>query len=157
MEAASLLHESIFVNTMVALAPGYSLSEIISGIKFIVEALDALKKTGGASSDYQQIIQDVNDIQDILQDLQKTTPTETNARHFHLICNKAKQLETILKEFVDSTKKYNDALRRPSGWSHETTRKLQWHVIETPKVKVLQSKISSQLPIIEMLHLLLMS
>ncbi|SRR6266536_947411 len=110
---------------MVFPAPGYSLNDIISGIRFIAKAISALRENGGASSDYQQILNDVDYLEYILQDIQKATLTQTNASHFGLIRDKASELETILRDFVSSTNKYTGALGHQSRWSNEIPRKLQ--------------------------------
>jgi hypothetical protein len=142
---------------MASLYPGYSVSDIISGIKWVAQLLSALKEKGGASSDYQQIIRDVNRLEYILQEIQKTPRTETNTSHFRFICSTASELKTTLEEFVDSINKYDEALGPEWRRSEWIPRKLQWQVVESPKVKALQSKIAFQFLIIEMLYQLLLA
>jgi hypothetical protein len=142
---------------MASLYPGYSLGDIISGIKWIAQVLSTLKEKGGASSDYQQIIRDVNRLEYILQEIKNTPPTETNASHVHFICPTTNELKTTLEEFLDSTSKYNEALGPQWRRSEGIPRKLQWQVVESPKVKALQSKIAFQFLIIEMLYQLLLA
>jgi hypothetical protein len=122
---------------MASLYPGYSVSDIISGIKWVAQLLFALGEKVGASSDYQQIILDVNRLEYILQEIQKTPPTETNTSHFLSICSTASELKTTPKEFVDNINKYNEDLGHQWKHSEGIPRKLQWQVFETPKLKAL--------------------
>ncbi|KUJ06415.1 uncharacterized protein LY89DRAFT_412240 [Mollisia scopiformis] len=135
--------------------PGYSLNDLIQGINFVVDALSALKEDGGASSEYQQTIQEMNSLEQILRSIQRITPTETNTSYFRLIHTQASELEATIRCFVSSTEKYNEALGHRSKRRDGVLRKLQWHFVESSTVKALKSKLSFHLQIIDMLWQLL--
>jgi hypothetical protein len=90
----------------------------------------ALQKVGGASSQYQHILLELNALYKVLQLLERLEPTEENASHINAIRGMALACQIPLRDFLTKLEKYEASLS-PFSTQHSLRaagRKTQWAV-----------------------------
>ena len=70
----------------------------------------ALKKTGGASAEYQDAIIELKGLKHALQHLEALEPTEDNFRHVNAIRGMALACQLPLRDFMTKLEKYESSL-----------------------------------------------
>ena len=132
----------------------YSLSDIALGVKIIGTAITALKEYGGASSEYQELQRDLTDLQHVLHFLQTLhgKPGFGDLDTLNLIATRATASTARLDDFLRSIRKYESYLTRSSKWNNAISRKLQWALLESKKVKKLHTRVALDMRIINNLQ-----
>ena len=133
---------------------GYSLSDVALGIKIVGTAISALKESDGASSEFQELMRDLVDLQRILQSIQaaRERPVVANSDSLDQIAARAKVSATRIDTFLDQVRKFENALGQPSKWNNAIPRKLQWALLESMKVRKFYKRIGRDLHIISALQ-----
>jgi hypothetical protein len=132
---------------MVVPAFGFSVGDVVSAIQLITKVAKALKETGGASQDFQLLLQELQQLEIILEQLQHV-PGTTSAIPSHLNAVKAVALavQVPLKEFLAKIEKFGRALSSENVWK-KAGRKVEWAITmqeETSKIRaILTMKIVS--------------
>ena len=90
----------------------------------------ALKQTGGASSEYQDVVIELKSLKHTLQRLEALEPTEDNLGHVNAIRGMALACQLPLREFMTKLEKYENPL---GSWVEQTAfrapiRKAKWAV-----------------------------
>src|SRR5439155_14466043 len=86
---------------------GWSASDIVRAIEFVVEVGKALKETGGASSNYQQTVDFLFVVECTLQNLRMlASSTIDNNKSADLIELQSRQVQKSLDTFMDSVEKF---------------------------------------------------
>lgn len=70
----------------------------------------ALKETGGAATEYQQVVIELEGLKKVLQQLEAFEPTEDNARHVNAIRGMALACQLPLRDFMVKLEKYEASL-----------------------------------------------
>ena len=70
----------------------------------------ALKETGGAATEYQQVVIELESLKKVLQQLEAFEPTEDNARHVNAIRGMALACQLPLRDFMVKLEKYEASL-----------------------------------------------
>ena len=70
----------------------------------------ALKETGGASTEYQQAVIELNGLTYILKYLERLEPTADNANHVNAIRGMALACQLPLRDFMTKLEKYESSL-----------------------------------------------
>ena len=106
---------------------------------------NALRKTGGAASDYQHVIVELQGLQNVLVRLAALEPTESNVGHVNAIRGMALACQFPLREFLIRIDKYGAALD-----PFATTgivgagKKAKWAVFVAEDVKKLRALVSAK-------------
>lgn len=104
--------------------------------------IQALKETGGASSEYQATVIELKGLEHALQHLQALEPTEDNLSHVNAIRCMALACQLPLREFLTKLEKYESSL---GPWADRMNyrsagRKARWALefaAEVEKLRVL--------------------
>ena len=133
------------------MATGFGFS--IAGIELVTKISKALKDSGGASAEYQQIVQQLESLKLTLQQLSSVKATTQNNAFINAIRTQAQIVETSLQQSLDSITKYNKSLggQAPKGARHGSARKIEWAVLRQPRAEKLQSTIEAQVSTLNLL------
>lgn len=106
----------------------------------------ALKETGGASSEYQDAVNELKALKHTLQHLEALDPTEDNITHVNAIRGMALACQLPLREFMSKLEKYESSL---GPWANRTTfrnagRKTKWAVSFGPEVEKLRALVAAK-------------
>ncbi|KAI4218626.1 MAG: hypothetical protein LQ349_008637, partial [Xanthoria aureola] len=109
---------------------GFSVGDFISTINLIRKISKALKETGGASSEYQDAVLELNGLKHVLQHVEALEPTEDNLGHVNAIRGMALACRPPLQEFLKELDKYEGSL---GPWPRRSSvrdfgRKARWAV-----------------------------
>ncbi|KAL8917714.1 MAG: hypothetical protein Q9172_005708 [Xanthocarpia lactea] len=120
---------------------GFSVGDFISTINLIRKITKALQKTGGASSEYQDAVVELNGLEHALEQLQALEPTKDNVGHVNAIRGMALACQIPLQEFMTELDKYENFLgpwARRSFFGH-FGRKTRWAVSFSKEVEKLRA------------------
>jgi hypothetical protein len=70
----------------------------------------SLQRTGGASSQYQDLLLELDTLYRTLQVLERLEPTEENASHVNAIRGMALACQLLLRDFLSKLEKYEASL-----------------------------------------------
>jgi hypothetical protein len=70
----------------------------------------ALRKVGGASSQYQHVLIELHGLYNVLQVLERLEPSEDNASHVNAIRGMARAYQLPLRDFLTKLEKYETPL-----------------------------------------------
>lgn len=106
----------------------------------------ALKEQGGASSDYQQTIRELESIYTILDQLQSTSIMMANPVILNAIKGQAHSLQTILSHFLDQISKYGGPLgcAAPKGFHRGPTSKAKWALLVSKEAAKMKETVTAQ-------------
>ena len=106
----------------------------------------ALQDRGGASSDYQKTILDLETIAKILLELQSLQPAESNLSQTNSIRGQAQRMYHDVQEFLACIEQLNDKLgpRAARGFHRGTFAKIRWSQCFATKVKELRNTVHLQ-------------
>ena len=132
---------------------GFSVGDFIAGIELVAKISKALKDSGGASAEYQQVVQQLESLRLTLQQLSSVKATSRNYAFVNAVRAQAQLIETSLQPFLDSITKYNKSLggQAPRGARHGSARKVEWALSRQPKVAKLRSTIEAQVSTLNLL------
>ena len=133
---------------------GYSASDIVAAIALIVQITKTLKASGGAPSEYQELVENLEQLKLILQHIEALQPSAGLAGHVNAVRATALSCQVPLSKFLERTAKFRPALgaTSSSGPWRGAARKVQWAVTMSDEIAKLQPKINMR---INMLLLLL--
>jgi hypothetical protein len=118
----------------------------LSGAGLIKKVSKALKHTGGAAADYQNVIVELEALKNVLRHLETLEPTEDNIRHVNAIRGMALACQLPLRDFMVKIEKYEASL---GPWSERTSfgsagRKAKWAVSFTEEVEKLRALVAAK-------------
>lgn len=146
---------------------GYSVGDFIATIELIVKVVAAFKDSGGASAEYQQVVQELETLLQLLKHIDTIKSTESNLAHVNAIKGVALSIQEPLQKFLDKvTKRYGSlganqqkgrgALGLCAGLS-TAGRKVQWAVVMEKDIAKLRAtvgtSVSSILLLLNISHL----
>ncbi|KAF2691551.1 hypothetical protein K458DRAFT_2169 [Lentithecium fluviatile CBS 122367] len=132
---------------------GFSAGDIAMALKFIAQVASALKETGGAASDYREVLQYLEGLLLTLQHLQRLDTSCADPSLVNAVRTLTAAAERPVKDFVSEMSKYGSAMGS-SGSLSSGMRKAEWAVIAAKKADRLRAKIAAQM---QPIHLLLES
>ena len=102
-----------------------------------------MKETGGAASEYQNVVVELKGLKYVLQHLEALEPTEDNIGHVNAIRGMALACRIPLSEFLGKLEKYESSL---GPWEPQHTfkairRKTQWAVAFREEVDKLRAMV----------------
>lgn len=80
---------------------GYSAGDFIATIELIAKVIAAFKDSGGASAEYQQVVQELETLLQLLQHITTIQSTQRNFAHVNAIKGVALNLQVPLRKFLD--------------------------------------------------------
>ena len=114
---------------------------------------NALKRVGGASTEYQDAVIELQGLEQALQNLESLQPTEDNIRHVNAIRAVALACQLPLREFQAKLERYEASL---GPWTRQSKlrsvgRKTKWGVSFTQEVEKIRALVASKLININMM------
>lgn len=106
----------------------------------------ALRNSGGASSEYQGAVVELENLQRTLQHLASIKPTEGNINHVNAIRGMALACQLPLQDFRAKLSKYEASLGPWASHSflRNATRKAQWATAFSDDVKQLRALVAAK-------------
>ena len=89
---------------------GFAVGDFVSTIALIARVSKALKDTGGAASEYQQITIELESLQRILQHLERLQPHSSNTSHVNAVRATALACKVPLQNFLNSLERFETSL-----------------------------------------------
>lgn len=125
---------------------GFSVGDFINTINLIRKITKALKDTGGASSQYQDAVVELEGLKHILQHLEALKPTEDNLGHVNAIRGMALACKIHLQEFMTKLETYEESL---GPWAQRSSlnnfgRKTKWAVSFGKEVERLRAIVAAK-------------
>jgi hypothetical protein len=112
----------------------------------------ALKETGGASSEYQNVIFELHGLQNALARLAALEPTESNISHVNAIRGMALACRLPLQDFLSRVEKYESTMGPMAPISMRGAgKKAKWAVFMIEEVKRIRAVISAKVISINLL------
>ena len=106
----------------------------------------ALKKTGGASTEYQHAIIEFNALENVLRHLESMEPNEGNERHINAIRGMALACQLPLRDFLTKVEKYEASLGPFSSpqWYRGLPQKSKWIVTFGEEVEKMRALVAAK-------------
>lgn len=135
---------------------GFSAGDLVMAVNVIAQVAQALRETGGASSEYQETFHFMEGLVLTLQHLQHLNAKCTDPSLISAIRTLTKSAEKPIREFINDIQKFDSALGSTSQSNRFVSgvRKAEWVVIVRKRVDKLRGSIASQM---QPIHLLLES
>lgn len=127
------------------------LSRVLLGL--IKKVSDALKDAGGASSEYQHVIIELEGLDRALRVVAALEPTQSNANHVKAIRGMALSCQMPLRQFLESIQTYEASLgafasRRSLPGA---ARKAKWAIQVSDQVRALRAVVAAKVVSINLL------
>ena len=112
----------------------------------ITKITKALKETGGASSEYQDAVIELNGLKTTLRQLEALQPTDDNIGHVNAIRGMALACQLPLRDFQTKLEAYEASLGpwEQSSPIRRAGRKTKWAVIFTAEVDKLRALVAAK-------------
>src|SRR5437762_990911 len=107
---------------------GFSVGDFISAIRVIQKICNSLQTAGGASTQYQRVMVELNGLSNVLHQLEKIEPTEDDAGQVNTLRAMVRACELQLSDFLSKLEKYKASLTpfSTSSTLKAAGRKAQW-------------------------------
>ena len=121
---------------------GFSVGDFVSAIQLIQRICEALKAAGGASTQYQRVIIELNGLGIVLHDLNKVKPTkDDDPKYVNTLRAMVHACQLQLHDYLANLEKYDESLSLSSRKTMLQTagRKTRWAIVmdrETEKLRV---------------------
>lgn len=132
---------------------GWSAGDIAAAITILVKVTYGLKETGGAASQFQQVIKDFKALELALEYIEDLNPNDADFSIAQTLCTRSQSSQHVLNDFLASVAKYDKWLgcNSESKWHQGALRKTQWVLFMTKEVQKLQDIIEPQIQAINLL------
>jgi hypothetical protein len=127
--------------------------DFVAGIALAKDCRAALKQNGGASSDYQGMVEDLEKVQEILAHVQKLKTDEHCLQLGNDIRGQAQDVQRKVQQFMKDTEKYKSALgtQAPKGFYRGSFTKIKWAQHASIKAKAFRQDVTTQMNSIQIL------
>jgi hypothetical protein len=118
----------------------------VAGIALAEDCRVALKQNGGASSDYQRTVEDLEKLQEILTHVQKLKADGHCLQLGNNIRGQAQDVQRKVQQFLKDIEKYESALsaQAPKGFYRGSFTKIKWAQHASIKAKALRQDVICQ-------------
>lgn len=118
----------------------YSLEDLVKRVS------KALKRTGGASTEYQHAIIELKGLKNVLRRLESLEPDQDNENHINAIRGMALACQFPLREFLTKLEKYEASLGPFSNpkWYRGVPQKSKWAVKFAEEVEKLRALVAAK-------------
>ena len=132
---------------------GFSVGDFFATIGLVINTVNSLKDSEGASIDYQQVVLQLNGLKNTLIRLERLQPNAHNADHVNAIRCMALGCKLPLQSFLDSVEKYEKSLAAGALRRHGRSdiRKVQWGIFMEKEVTKMRGILNAQVLSIELL------
>lgn len=131
---------------------GFSVGDFITGIGALIKIAKALKESGGAASEFQDVIVELDALVALLQRLQALHSIRPNLAPGNAIWALASECQLPIQDFLKRIEKFEKRLGKTSTNSISgVPRKAKWALKVREEVKALRSSIGPQLTSISLL------
>ncbi|KAL8639087.1 MAG: hypothetical protein Q9226_008918, partial [Calogaya cf. arnoldii] len=137
---------NVRLREVAAMTPAFGFSVGDFSPVLIKKVSKALRDSGGASSDYQGAVVELENLQRTLQHLGSIEPTADNINHVNAIRGMALACQLPLQEFLTKLSTYEAALGpwASRGFLHKAARKAQWATTFSDDVKSLRALMAAK-------------
>ena len=106
----------------------------------------ALKRTGGASTEYQLAIIELKGLENVLRHLESLEPNQDNQRHINAIRGMALACQLPLRDFLTKMENYEASLGPFSSpqWFRGLPQKSKWAVTFAEEVEKLRALVTAK-------------
>lgn len=106
----------------------------------------ALKSTGGAASEYQHVIIELNGLKNVLRRLESLQPNQDNEHHINAIRGMALACQLPLREFLAKMEKFEASLGpfSNSKWYCGVPQKSRWAMSFAEEVEKLRALVAAK-------------
>ncbi|KAL1635630.1 hypothetical protein SLS56_001683 [Neofusicoccum ribis] len=127
---------------------GWSVGDVVAASKLISEVINSLKEAGGASSAYQELIRELENLDRALKQVDQLQGIEADG-----IKCAALSCRFIITDFLRSIEKYGKTLAvgSTSAKVAGTARKAQWQTVQKSEVKKLREYVVAHVGTINMM------
>jgi hypothetical protein len=129
---------------MAAPAFGFLVGDFIAAISLIKKVSVALKDSGSAADDYENLLRELQQLQALLEqlgDLPATSSTSLN--YYNAVRGMAYQLQVPLRAFVEKMKDYYDILDRSK--LRLVKSKVKWTVLMREEVRDMRAVVTMKI------------
>lgn len=112
----------------------------------VKKVIKALKRTGGASTEYQHAIIELNGLKNVLRRLESLQPNQDNEHHVNAIRGVALACQLPLRDFLTKLEKYEVSLGPLSNpkWYHGFPQKSRWAMSFAEEVEKLRALVAAK-------------
>lgn len=106
----------------------------------------ALQSTGGAASEYQHAIIELNGLKNVLRRLESLQPNQDNEHHINAVRGMALACQLPLREFLVKLEKFEASLGpfSNSKWYHGVPKKSRWATSFAEEVEKLRALVAAK-------------
>ena len=106
----------------------------------------ALKRTGGASTEYQHGIIELKGLENVLRHLESLEPNQDNERHVNAVRGMALACQLPLRDFLAKVEKYEASLGPFSSpqWFRGLPQKSKWAVALAEEVEKMRALVAAK-------------
>ncbi len=124
-----------------------SAGDIAAAITILVKVAYGLRETGGAASQFQQVIKNFKALELALEYIEDLDPHDADFSIAQTLCIRSQSSQNVLNDFLASVAKYEKSLgcNPESKWHKGALRKTQWVLFTTKEVQKLQDTIEPQM------------
>ncbi|KAL3473190.1 hypothetical protein BJX99DRAFT_249144 [Aspergillus californicus] len=132
---------------------GFSVGDFLAAGELIVKICKSLKAAGGAASEYQQVIIELEGLQRCLHHLQALEPNDYNINRVNALRGMALSVRIPLQEFLTKLQQYEASMGAfaPRTRLHGATKKTKWAVAVTEEVNRFRATIVAKIVSINLL------
>jgi hypothetical protein len=120
--------------------------DFIAAVKLVKDVSFALKDTGGAADDYQDVVRELESLVAVFQEVQSLPAASNNSVLLNAIRRQAQLSQQTITLFLERIQKYNTKIGRNAkhGFHHGTLSKAKWATCVSKEVGKLHGVIQAQ-------------
>ncbi|KAK6537414.1 hypothetical protein TWF694_011601 [Orbilia ellipsospora] len=136
-----------------ASAFGFSVGDFISAAVLIKNVAEALKASGGATQEYQQVLVELEGLDRALKAVAALDPNTSNSNHVNAIRGMALSCQLPLRQFLEGLQKYDNFLGPFASGSSTSSvlRKAKWAMHKAESVRNLRAVLAAKVTSINLL------
>lgn len=133
---------------------GFSVGDLVAGLKVIKDAVEAVKDTKGASADYAALVAEITSLQDGLEAINDLQLGCRGSSKQQLAIERAiGACRKCLEDFMTSISKYQPHLQTQASGVISSYRKIRWALCKKDDVAVFRTRLERHTSSINMLIL----
>ena len=109
---------------------GFSVGDIFATIEVVATVCDALRSSGLASSEYQELLSQLSTLEAILRRIQSLQPDDTSQYEITALRDTASLCRRTIDDFWNRAKKYRNGLERQSASSPGNNIRNKWRSVK---------------------------
>ena len=120
---------------------GFSVGDFIAVAKLIKDITICLKESGGAASDYRELVGELLDLQHVLNRIKNLEENAQNSESIKCLKVAALDCKFVLDDFQKKLEPYDKSLRqsRDNGWMKRSVKSVKWELTMKKDVDILRA------------------